>query len=278
MAAAACAKVRTGAANEIRCRCCRSGKFSTTFGAAWSRPRLTLLLLLGWTVLSPAWLWTEIVVGILLAPSFIAAFSDLVDKPVDVRFRQHLAAVEIAARRHAWQALLALAFLPYEAFYCLDAIIRTVGRMLITHRRLAGMEPVQRYEPRAGACRAHRPARLLSLDGDRPGHRCRCVDWPCHCTPVGACRSPRRSCCFGAASPAIAWWMSRPLGRRSARLALGQTAFPAQAGAKNLGVFRDVRRPGRPLAAARQRAGTVRRSVSRIGLRRPTWDCHCSPI
>jgi hypothetical protein len=97
---------------------------------------LTALLLLGWTVLSPAWLWTEIVVGILLAPSFIAAFSDLVDKPVDVRFRQHLAAVEIAARRHAWQALLALAFLPYETYYRLDAIIRTVGRMLFTHRRL----------------------------------------------------------------------------------------------------------------------------------------------
>jgi cyclic beta-1,2-glucan synthetase len=42
-------------------------------------------------------------------------------------------AARVAARR---AGLLALAFLPYEAFFCLDAIVRTIGRMLITRRRL----------------------------------------------------------------------------------------------------------------------------------------------
>src|SRR5439155_1587723 len=77
---------------------------------------LTSLLLLGWTVLSPVWLWTAVVVGILLMPSIIATLSDLTAKPDEVTFRQHLAAVGYAARRHVVQALLALAFLPYEAF------------------------------------------------------------------------------------------------------------------------------------------------------------------
>ena len=111
--------------------------------AAQPRPRGAHLrcLLLGWTVLPPAWFWTAVVVGILLAPSVIASFSDLADKPAEVPFGQHLAAVGRAARRHVVQALLALAFLPYEAFFCLDAIVRTIGRMLITHRRLLEWNP-----------------------------------------------------------------------------------------------------------------------------------------
>jgi hypothetical protein len=102
---------------------------------------LTSLLLLGWTVLSSAWFWTVIVAAILLVPSVIASLSDLADKPREVSLRQHLAAVASAARRHAVQAVLALAFLPYEAFFCLDAIMRTIGRMLITHRRLLEWNP-----------------------------------------------------------------------------------------------------------------------------------------
>ena len=97
---------------------------------------LTGLLLLGWSVLSAPWFWTAVVLGILLAPSVIASLSDLARKPAEVPLGQHLAAVERAARRHVVQALLALAFLPYEAYFCLDAIVRTIGRMLITGRRL----------------------------------------------------------------------------------------------------------------------------------------------
>ena len=103
---------------------------------------LTTLLLLGWTVLSPAWFWTAVVIAILLAPSVIASLSDLADKPADVPFRQHLAAVRArCARGTSLQALLALAFLPYEAFFCLDAIVRTIGRMLITRQRLLEWNP-----------------------------------------------------------------------------------------------------------------------------------------
>src|SRR4029450_4361989 len=40
-------------------------------------PALVALLLLGWTVLAPAGLWTAVVIGILFAPAAIAALSDL---------------------------------------------------------------------------------------------------------------------------------------------------------------------------------------------------------
>ncbi len=55
---------------------------------------LTLLLLLGWTVLSPAWFWTrDRRRNPSLAPFVIASLSDLVDKPPEVPLGQHLAAV-----------------------------------------------------------------------------------------------------------------------------------------------------------------------------------------
>ena len=54
---------------------------------------LTLLLLLGWTILPSAWLWTLSVIGIILIPSLIASVMDVLQKPGDVLLMQHLAAI-----------------------------------------------------------------------------------------------------------------------------------------------------------------------------------------
>ena len=102
---------------------------------------LTLLLLLGWTVLSSAWFWTLAVIGIILIPSLIASALNVLQKPVDVTLGQHLAAAARAARRHLAQAAFTLVCLPYEAFFSVDAILRTVVRMLITHKRLLEWNP-----------------------------------------------------------------------------------------------------------------------------------------
>ena len=102
---------------------------------------LTLLLLLGWMALSPAWFWTLSVIGIILIPSLSAAIVELLHKPKDVTLGQHLdAAIRSAGRRFA-QAAFTLATLPYEAFLSLHAIARTVVRVLVTHRRLLEWNP-----------------------------------------------------------------------------------------------------------------------------------------
>ena len=54
---------------------------------------LTLLLLLGWTILSSPWFWTVSMIGIILIPSLISSLLDLLQKPDDVLSVQHLAAV-----------------------------------------------------------------------------------------------------------------------------------------------------------------------------------------
>jgi cyclic beta-1,2-glucan synthetase len=185
---------------------------------------LTVLLLLGWTVLSPAWLWTEVVVGILLVPSIIAALADLVHKPAEMPFRQHLAAVESAARRHAWQALLALAFLPFEAFYSLDAIVRTVGRTLFTRRRLLEWNPsgnVDREVEQRG-----RTSLLASYCSMGIAPAIAAAAWICvYLIHPNALLLAMPILLLWAASPAIAWWVSRPLARPSARLTVDQLHF-----------------------------------------------------
>src|SRR6185312_10143250 len=97
---------------------------------------LTSLLLLAWFVLLPEWLCTVFVLAVVFAPAVIATLSNLAARPPDLPFAQHLMAVTRAAQQHVAQALLALAFLPYEAFFCLDAITRTMARMVIRRRLL----------------------------------------------------------------------------------------------------------------------------------------------
>ena len=104
---------------------------------------LMLLLLLGWTRAArsagsgPRWssrsCW---------CPRSPRALTDLLRKPTEAPFEQHIVAVVAHARKRQFaQALLALACLPYEAFYSLDAIVRTLWRMLISHRRLLEWKP-----------------------------------------------------------------------------------------------------------------------------------------
>ena len=71
----------------------------------------------------------------------MASALNVLQKPVDVTLGQHLAAAVRSAGRHFAQAAFTLVCLPYEAFFSLDAIVRTVWRMLITHKRLLEWNP-----------------------------------------------------------------------------------------------------------------------------------------
>jgi hypothetical protein len=101
---------------------------------------LTLLLLAGWIVLSPAWFWTLSVVGIIMIPPLVASILDLFQKADDTTWTQHLVSTVRSAGRRLFQAAFSLICLPYEAFFSMDAIARTIVR-LITRRRLLEWNP-----------------------------------------------------------------------------------------------------------------------------------------
>ncbi len=97
---------------------------------------LTLLLVLGWTLLANSWFWTLAVVAILFLPSVITFCGDLLRKPEDLSLKDHLLQSLRKVAIHFIQNLFSLICLPYEAFRYTDAILRTLWRLIISRRHL----------------------------------------------------------------------------------------------------------------------------------------------
>ncbi|HEY1172180.1 MAG TPA: glucoamylase family protein [Verrucomicrobiae bacterium] len=100
-------------------------------------PAMVISFALGWLLFpAHALTWSLIMVGMIAFPSVLAVVSDLVRKPKEMPVLIHLKSARINAVRHAGQAFLAVSFLPYDACISLDAVIRTIVRLLLTHKKL----------------------------------------------------------------------------------------------------------------------------------------------
>ncbi|MBI5576444.1 MAG: cyclic beta 1-2 glucan synthetase [Deltaproteobacteria bacterium] len=181
---------------------------------------LTLMLLLGWMFLSPLWLWTLAVIGILLVPPLAASVLELFRKPNDVLPGQHFAAAMRLAGRHFTQAAFTLVCLPYEAFLSLDAMLRTVWRLLIANKRLLEWSP-------SGDPDRNRDADLVASYRSMwiaPAIAAAAVVYLALSRPVAlAVAGPILA--LWLASPAVAWWISLPFPPRSPRLSADQAIF-----------------------------------------------------
>ncbi|MGE5845940.1 MAG: GH36-type glycosyl hydrolase domain-containing protein, partial [Ignavibacteria bacterium] len=181
---------------------------------------LLLILLLGWTVLPQAWFWTMVVIGIILIPSLIISIVDLLKKPTDVLIRQHLVAAVRSTGVHLVQAAFTFITLPYEAFFSQDAILRTLWRMLVSHKKLLEWNP-------SNAIDRNSKTNLLS------SYRTMWIapfiaistiiyfvysnqDIPAVAFPI---------LFLWAVSPVITWWISLPLVQRKAKLTITQKLF-----------------------------------------------------
>jgi hypothetical protein len=190
----------------------------TTCGRSLVPAALTLLLLLGWTLLPSPVFWTLAVPGLVLLPALLSTAVDLLRKPDDVLYRQHLAGSARIARMHLLQSGFTLACLPYEAYFSMDAIVRTLWRMLISRRRLLEWRPSGDSE--------RDDSGLLS-------YWRRMWIGPVLAAGVSAwllstkARSGPGLPILGIwlLSPGIAWWIGRPLARRKVKLSPEQTVF-----------------------------------------------------
>jgi cyclic beta-1,2-glucan synthetase len=180
---------------------------------------LTILLLLGWTVLASPWFWTLSVIGVILVPLLITSVLEMLQKPRDVLISQHFAATVRSVGRHFVQSAFTLVCLPYEAFFSLDAIVRTGWRMLVTHKRLLEWTPSG--EPDRSCTSIPASYRTMWI---APLTALVAVIYLTFSRPLAlAVALPILSLWF--ASPAIEWWMSQPLFRRRAKLTVDQTIF-----------------------------------------------------
>ncbi len=105
---------------------------------------LLLLLLFGWTLSSLAWFWTLAVTVIIVLPSLVNFLWELYRKPPDVIFIQHFVYTSRTALENFVQQMLDLIFLPYEVFLNIDAIVRTLWRVYISHKNLLQWNPYSR--------------------------------------------------------------------------------------------------------------------------------------
>jgi cellobiose phosphorylase len=181
---------------------------------------LTLLLLLGWIMLPSAWFWTLAVTGIILIPSLVASVITVLQKAVDVTLGQHIASSVQSAHERFFQDAFTLACLPYEAFFSLDAVVRSAWRMRISHKRLLLWNPSGGTDgnDRTDLIGSFRTmwigplvaaATAVTLVASKPA--------------ALVVAGPMLGLWF--VSPVIAWWVSRPLARRRERLTEGQTQF-----------------------------------------------------
>jgi len=181
---------------------------------------LTLLMLLGWIVLPAPWLWTLAVLGVTFVPALGASLLDLARKPTESLLWHHVNTSLRAAGRRLANALFALACLPYEAYFCLDAIVRTGVRMLFTRRHLLQWTASSEVDrnTRASILASFRSmwfgptlavATALYLSNARP--------------PALATASA--VLLLWLAAPLIAWWLSRPIEAAAETLTIEETGF-----------------------------------------------------
>ena len=181
---------------------------------------LTFLLLLGWTLLPSAWFWTLSVIVIILIPPLIASLMEMFRKPADVMLGQHLTVVINSAGQRFAQAVFELACLPYEAYFTLDAIMRTAWRMLVTHKRLLewklSSDPEQ--QSRTDLVGSYRSMWIAPIIASATA-----VNLLLSKPIVLLVAGPILFLWF--ISPVIAWRISQPIVRREARLSIEQILF-----------------------------------------------------
>ena len=189
---------------------------------------LTLLLVFGWLEVPAFFGWTLAGLAVLFLPALVTSSLSLVRKPREVLIDHHLASAARSAGRQLAQAAMTLACLPYEAFYSLDAILRTGGRLLFTRRRLLEWNPSSEIE------RKHKqdpdPGGLAELVHGwgtmwiAPALAAGVAVYLASTRPmVLAVALPVLALWFAA--PAVTWWLGRPIARRPPKLRSEQAVF-----------------------------------------------------
>lgn len=100
-----------------------------------------LLLITGWTLTSSPVFWTVTVISVILLPGLIASTWSMSRKPKEVAITQHLNNTADTTYKSVLQAVFTTICLPYEAYISAHAIIRTLWRVYVSHRKLLEWNP-----------------------------------------------------------------------------------------------------------------------------------------
>ena len=195
-------------------------------------PAQIFLLSLAWLILLQPEFWTYIVIGAVLVLPVLASIRAILIKSAEIPMDQHLRSAGRSTARHLAQAVLSLTFLPYEAFFSLDAIVRSAGRMHFTHKLLLewNSSSSSKSNGHSGLVGFYRsmwiaPTVAISMAAYLAFLRTDVFNfvWPLLVS--------------WSLAPAVAWWISLPLDTPKAKLKRGSDDLPAQAFKKDMEVL-----------------------------------------
>ncbi len=181
-----------------------------------------MLLMLGNWLLVPelGGLGLLLVLTIIALPGLLAALVNVFRKPADLPWTMHLRGEAGSCGRQLGQIFLTLAFLPYDAFISLDAIGRTLLRLLVTHKRLLEWQTSSDSErtTRADLVGFYATMWIAPVVAMATGlylthHQ---ADQPFVALPILG---------LWLAAPWIAWWVSQPIESAAPDLTAEQLAF-----------------------------------------------------
>ena len=184
---------------------------------------LSILLLLGWSVLARPGLWTLAALAVLLVPVLLSLVGDLLRKPDTLGWRAHLSAAGSATQRQFTGAVVSLATLPYEALFSADAVVRTLWRLQVSRRGLLEWQPSACGAPRrptAARDFADTVRRMAIAPALALASVALLAYWRPEALPVAL-----PLLLLWTASPVIVWWLDQPLGRRQSTIDEAQALY-----------------------------------------------------
>lgn len=99
-------------------------------------PSFVALFLIVWTCFAQPVAWTLAVLALLFVLPLLSSLLAIVHKQEDIALSSHLKSALTPASQPIARALFSLTALPHEAWYSLDAIVRTLWRMSVSRRKL----------------------------------------------------------------------------------------------------------------------------------------------
>lgn len=103
---------------------------------------LFFFIVFSWFFLENPVFWFIVLTGIIIIPPLlISVWNTAMTKPPEVEQRQHMTHAFESTYKNFMQAMFTLVCLPYEAYISLDAIGRTLWRMIISRKKLLEWNP-----------------------------------------------------------------------------------------------------------------------------------------
>ncbi|MET0355627.1 MAG: glucoamylase family protein, partial [Cellvibrio sp.] len=181
---------------------------------------LLTMLIMGWLMTGEIWFWTSAVFFIVFIPALLIGVVDLFRRADEVSFWQHCMAVVQSVERNLAQSVFRISCLPHEAVFSLTAILRSMGRLLFTHRLLLEWNP---YAEQSSKGPASFWATYSSMWVGPVIALVTGIALGTMYTAVLLDASP--VLLIWALAPAVAWWISQPLHRQPAKLNAEQVVF-----------------------------------------------------